>query len=637
MKITFYFRFTVIILFFCCFANQELQAQSPLADSLKNELLLTQDDSLFNEILMEIINEGFDKNLDTASRYLHVLASKIDTASNGKYTQLYFKNISIIERQNGNGKKALLQVQKAIDFNKKKTYGLSNLLFAREKLTALSAIQDFEELISEGINMLTDSPDSLSRNIADIHRTVASAYRKIKKFGLSTEYHNKAKEIYEKLDEKASVGGQYLNLASIYGSQKEYDKCISHFKKAIQVAQEIPHSYLLSMASQNLSQAYVKTGKLDSASFYLDIAKEAAIDLNIPMLDVKIDQRKSNILIEQKKYKEALIILRDLNERTKDGEEYFFRSSILKNLAKCLEETGSYDEANTHLRTALILKDTIFQKDMANAVSDATEKYESEKKEAQIRQLAVEDELNQTQISRQRLALGGTVGALGFLAFFFYRLFNQKKIIDQQNQEKETLLKEIHHRVKNNLQVISSLLGMQSRTIKDKVAQDALNEGRARVHSMSLIHQDLYRKDNLSGIDVTTYIPKLAKNLIDTYNIGNTVELITDIDNIILDVESMIPIGLIINELVTNVLKYAFPENRQGTIEINFNEESETLSLSVKDDGIGLNEHQLQQKEESFGHKLIAAFKQKLDAEIDIDGTSGTNITIYIKNYKKIN
>jgi len=146
-----------------------------------------------------------------------------------------------------------------------------------------------------------------------------------------------------------------------------------------------------------------------------------------------------------------------------------------------------------------------------------------------------------------------------------YRNQKQKKLISIQNDEKDILLREIHHRVKNNLQVISSLLGIQSRSIKDVQAKQAIHEGRARVHSMSLIHQNLYKKDNLTGVDMRVYLNKLSTDLINTYNLSEgQIEIEKDIDELILDVEYVVPIGLIINELISNALKYAFPDQQNG-------------------------------------------------------------------------
>ncbi len=288
------------------------------------------------------------------------------------------------------------------------------------------------------------------------------------------------------------------------------------------------------------------------------------------------------------------------------------------------------------------IKDTLQNLLRVKAIENLEIKYDTEKKENEIGRLELEDQLNQSRIKQQRFTIGGLTGGLGLLGLLLYRIFGQNKKIKEQNTiigdalaSKETLLKEIHHRVKNNLQVISSLLGIQSRQLTDTRAKEALQEGRSRVHSMSLIHQNLYKKDNLAGIEMRDYLKKLSKSIISTYSLqADNIEIQYDIDDIILDVDTVIPIGLITNELLTNSLKYAFPEDAHGKIQIKLKHTPDTLVLSVSDNGIGLDPDQLRQKKESFGHSLIQAFRKKLDASIDIDGTEGTNVSINIRNYK---
>ena len=136
----------------------------------------------------------------------------------------------------------------------------------------------------------------------------------------------------------------------------------------------------------------------------------------------------------------------------------------------------------------------------------------------------------------------------------------QNTIVFEALKEKDFLLREIHHRVKNNLQVISSLLSLQARQIGDKNIQKAINEGRSRVRSMALIHQNLYQNENLTGVSVERYLSNLLSELFDTYKVdSDKITLHFNIQDIDLDVDTMVPFGLILNELISNCLKHAFP------------------------------------------------------------------------------
>lgn len=215
-------------------------------------------------------------------------------------------------------------------------------------------------------------------------------------------------------------------------------------------------------------------------------------------------------------------------------------------------------------------------------------------------------------------------------------LEEKNNIISISLKEKEILLKEIHHRVKNNLQVISSLLNLQSKNISDEKALQALNEGKNRVRSMALIHQNLYRDDNLMGVDVQQYIQKLIESLFTSYNIEiDKIALQTNIDKLQLDVDTVIPLGLILNELISNALKYAFENTDKGVLQIDLLLVNEQLLLRVKDNGKGMDKDALKTSQ-SMGYKLIQSFLQKLNATIKIDGDNGTNIELLISKYKLV-
>jgi two-component sensor histidine kinase len=240
--------------------------------------------------------------------------------------------------------------------------------------------------------------------------------------------------------------------------------------------------------------------------------------------------------------------------------------------------------------------------------------------------------------------LGTLSIGIGILGFLLYRLFGQKKQIEFQNRsisialsEKDTLLREIHHGVKNNLQVISSLLRIQSSHTEDAVALDALKEGQSRVQSMSLIHQDLYERDNLAGIRMQTLLSRLSQNLFDTYNISrDRIEWATDIAHIHLDVETVVPLGLVINELVTNSLRYAFTGDSKGVIEIELSGINDVLVLVVKDNGIGISDPDHIIEGDSFGYSFINVFANKLDADLSLEGGEGAKVILKIRDYKKI-
>ena len=212
------------------------------------------------------------------------------------------------------------------------------------------------------------------------------------------------------------------------------------------------------------------------------------------------------------------------------------------------------------------------------------------------------------------------------------RKFAEKELKKSLN-EKEVLLKEIHHRVKNNLQIISSLLNLQEDYVKkDPTAINVLHESQNRVLSMAMIHEMLYLSKDLSQINFSDYINNLISNLLYSYSAEKTITPLLKIEEIHLNIETSIPCGLIINELVTNSLKYAFP-NKTGELTISLNSYNDEYKLIISDNGVGFQED-YKNLNTSLGLKLVNSLIQQLDGSINLDKTQGTKYTIKFKELK---
>jgi len=208
--------------------------------------------------------------------------------------------------------------------------------------------------------------------------------------------------------------------------------------------------------------------------------------------------------------------------------------------------------------------------------------------------------------------------------------------IQKDLKEKEILLKEIHHRVKNNLQIVGSLLGLQAKHIKDKQALEMFEESRNRVRSMALVHENLYRSKDFANINFAKYIKNLTDQLVKTYIIDSgKIELDVKVEDVCTGIDQAIPCGLVINELVSNALKHAFPPSlkRKGKIEIAVHSmEADEIELTVKDNGVGIPKELDIRKTESLGLKLVTILAEdQLDGKVTLDRSGGTKFTIRFK------
>ncbi|NND95240.1 MAG: tetratricopeptide repeat protein [Flavobacteriales bacterium] len=486
---------------------------------------------------------------------------------------------------------------------------------------------------------------------------------------------------YEALHDTMMIGMMYNNIGAAYEFQADREKSIEYFHTAYEFFQKAGQEDWAFFTKFNIAEQYYAQNRLleaepiyleampffESEGYYNEFVqtqvKLARINFlmvgaaeAIHLVDaISIDERvtdKATLVLFEVLYCEMLTELdrlreaRDHCDRSVQIAEDFGgqkeRASAYATMYGYLKKKGEFEQALDVHERLLGLNDSVVNAMKDKQIVNLLTKYEIREKEKEIgvKDLQLEQKEQQANYFRILLILIG-IGLVGAAIFTFSRirtnrkLRKQKELIQKSLNDRELLLREIHHRVKNNLQVISSILSIQSREIKDATALKAVNEARARVKSMALIHQDLYGEENLRGIKAQPYITKLSNSLFSTYRVDkDRVRLHTDIQDLLIDVDTTVPLGLILNELVTNSLKYAFPDEREGDIHIEFNEKEGALRLNVWDNGIGIPEEKKEASRESFGMKMIRAFSKKLDATWEIDGEGGTSVSLVIKNYK---
>lgn len=212
-------------------------------------------------------------------------------------------------------------------------------------------------------------------------------------------------------------------------------------------------------------------------------------------------------------------------------------------------------------------------------------------------------------------------------------LKNAEKALEKALEDKEMLMKEIYHRVKNNLMVISSLLNLQSNYITDEEARDIFKDSQKRAHSMALIHERLYRSTDMKHLDFGDYIRTLVMDLFRTYVADpNRIQLELEIEDLMLDIDTAIPLGLIVNELLSNSMKHAFPGGQKGKIKLEFKSDNGGCLMVVGDDGIGLPPNLDIKHTETLGLQLVNSLIGQIDAEMEINNQNGTEFKIRLKD-----
>lgn len=214
------------------------------------------------------------------------------------------------------------------------------------------------------------------------------------------------------------------------------------------------------------------------------------------------------------------------------------------------------------------------------------------------------------------------------------QIIEHKAVNTELSKDKEWLLKEIQDRVKNNLQIVISLLNTQSAYIDNDDALNAIQNSKYRMHAMSLMHQKIYQSDNLSYVDMSCYISELINYIKECFEINNKIRFIVDTSKVNLDLALAIPIGLIINEALSNAVKYAFPKHSKGEIRISLkNTDKNNYKLIIADNGIGFPKDYQFDKRETLGMNLIVGLSNQIDGIFELENENGLKITItFTKN-----
>ena len=457
---------------------------------------------------------------------------------------------------------------------------------------------------------------------------------------MALKYYRKALSIFKESNDGYGEAAILLNIGSIYKAQNK-DSALWYLNKGYQIAEKEEIINLQATALLNTSDFYFKNENIDSSTSYLMRCLplfEECKDFDgvsvtyINMAKIYLIRGEADLA---KDYGEKGLLLAQ-----KSGNVYNIQAGS-KVLSEVQQKLGDFEKSLDYFQVYITMRDSLNNSKTEKTVLEQGLKYEFEKKEAETifeheKELAV----NETEKKRQKVITWSVTIGLIFIIFFALIIFHrlrisnrQKNIIHQKNEENELLLGEIHHRVKNNLQVISSLLSLQEKSISDETAKRAIMDGKERVKSMGLIHKMLYQNDGFSGIEMNDYVPKLVFGLMSSFGFQDEdMELGLSFDDIKLDVDSAIPIGLIINELVINSFKYAFEGIDQPTLSVGLKKIDGQMELRVADNGNGSVE--AVSSSESFGYKLVKALVRQLDGQLHIEQNAGLHYRIMIKDFK---
>ena len=410
-----------------------------------------------------------------------------------------------------------------------------------------------------------------------------------------------------------------------------------------------------SMIAQNLGYCYEALKKYNAAEQqYLDMIKQG--DNSGYLFWNKYDEFKSiaykaigGFYIRRHQYAKATPYLEEAIKFFPGSIPMVMRRDLELMLFTADSATGKYLSAIKHYGQYNLIKDSLFNDTKSKQIEEIQIRYETEKKEKEIILLNEQRKSQENQIQKSAIIRNFVILGIVLLGSFFYYRYSLKQRsnhqlqlqqveINQKNKtlqslvnEKEWLLREIHHRVKNNLQVIMALLESQSTYLeKNSPALKAIQDSQHRVHSMSLIHKKLYKSDNVSTMNMLVYIHELVDYLRDSFHIEQRIYFEIDVDKIEMDISQAVPLGLMMNEAITNSIKYAFPGIKDARLSISMKEIAKNnFLLQISDNGIGFPDNVNLSKPESLGLSLMKGLSEEIEGSFSIESDHGTTIKIY--------
>jgi two-component system, sensor histidine kinase PdtaS len=551
--------------------------------------------------------------------------------------------------------------------------------------------QDYAAALSHLHQALTLYKSIGYKKLEGVYALLGSVYNEQSNYIEALRYNLLAVKTGEELgDSGALMAAIYNRLAMSYFSIDYLKLAMEYYQKGMHIARINNDTYSIQNFQFNIGELLAKMGRYPEA---LDSLKAAYTQYPVAdvydegffmMRFLSLYMNMKDYANAEKCYRKMLTVYGQVNE--------LMKQELRVSLSSYLVKTGHYAEAAGYLDTfakmeqqypSSVLRNTtvallqyktdsslgnlsgairhmLRHKQLSDSATDLAQsrqlgqmqlQYETEQKDKDIKLLVQKNQLQQASLQKERVIryviIGGVVILIAFLGLIYSRYRSKKrtnvKLEKQQNEinaqndtlkglldEKEWLLKEIHHRVKNNLQIIISLLNTQSQYLNNKDALAAIRNSQQRMYSMSLIHQRLYQTDNLGKIDMHWYIPEMVGYMKDSFETESKISFKLDCDPVELDVAQAVPVGLILNEAVSNAIKYAFPDGRKGKIIINLKEIAEDhFELAISDNGVGIPADKDILQTDSLGMSLMQGLSMQLDGDFTLtDNQPGVCITM---------
>lgn len=470
-----------------------------------------------------------------------------------------------------------------------------------------------------------------SVTLATCYNAIGTVYSKIGEWRSSLEYHYRALDVRQKLGLKGPISASYNNIGNVYLTLNQLDSALNNFQKALVLKRETKDVVGEGICLNNIGELKVKTGKLAEAEQLFHQALAIRIGNKDRLGELSTRANLANLYLLQGELTNAG---RELGQ----AEAMATSLGVLEQLkevyqlqVKFNEKLGNLDKALAYSEQLLVVKDSLLNREKAQTLAEMQTRYESLKKEDRIALLEKEGLLQAVEIERHQIMIQFMSVALVLVIVIVILIYHNSRTVRKNKAHIELLLKELHHRVKNNLQILSSLLSLQSQQLTDDTAIKAVKSSESRINAMALIHRKLYTVDQNRTVDIKEYITELIQYLVYSYGYHEkNFKLDLEIEEISIDVDKAIPLGLILNELISNAFKHAYENQPNPRLVINLGyPDPHELNISIQDNGPGMPPVDEKQRK-TFGMKIVSTLIKEMKGSLSVRTGNGTTYDLHI-------
>lgn len=628
-------NYKILKLFFISFlivsSGFSQTSNDPLLKFEKANSIDTRFEIFFENENKYIYNSAY-KWLDKVSEYLQVAEKSKDSSQIFQYQTI----LSRIHLDLGDYKKGALIAEKLYKNNKK-----LDLPVRKTLLKILDEAYEELGLYEKQLQVRTEMKKNGERvTVYDVYSNLGLHRQAMMDYIILNESNINENDYYANAEHNQNLGTYLRRDGSIYTAIKKIDIALSYIDLYLNnnntdtTTDKFRDAVSLKGAIQgNLGKCYIALGRFEEAVPLLEAGVSSSKEHDKGKFSKKVVDMWTNLADSHLQLENPFIAKSYLDSISNTNHAQYI-TDFSRLMAEYYLKVDEADSASYFFKKHIKFKDSVHANSKEKELLGLLVNFDLENQKETIRKQRLDLEKTKEEVlQRDRkinysiVALVFTLIGLGAVVFAYFKSVKNKRLIEDQNKiiessliEKDSLLKEIHHRVKNNLQMVSSLLSMQTKNTKSKEAIEALEEGKSRVKAMALIHQKLYQNEGLSVIEMQGYVESLVNSIQSVYKKGgHDVNINIDAEGTELDIDRAIPIGLILNELVSNSFKYAFPDKESGQIYINIRMNEDKGFFEYMDNGIGLPDNVEERSKNSMGVKLMQRLVNQLRSSLNID------------------